>query len=528
MSHEWWKTAVIYQIYPRSFFDANGDGVGDLRGITSKLDYVASTLGVGAIWISPFLTSPMADFGYDVSDYVDVDPTFGTLDDFDELVATAHRLDLRVVIDWVPNHSSSDHPWFVESRSSRESPKRDWFVWRDPAPDGAEPNNWISVFGGPAWTYDETTGQYYLHSFLSEQPDVNWRNPETKDAMLDTLRFWLDRDVDGFRMDVVHFVMKDPEYRSNPELEERRPGYKDLGEYDRLVHLHDRGHPDIHPLCREMRLILDEYSADQPRFSVGEIHLTDWDEWAAYYGDDDELHMPFNFALVQGDWTAGWARHIVDSLEAAIPDRAWPNYVLGNHDEIRIATRLGDARARMATLMLLTLRGTPTLYYGDEIGMLQADIPPDEQQDPWGRRHPGLGRDGCRTPMQWTDEPGARFSERTAWLEPVDPRADRNVAAQLADPESMLNFTRDLLAMRNGSEALTIGSYEAIDVGRTSVFAYRRTYGDAQMTILLNFGDEHVRVPAQGELVLSTRHDHPGPMDGAIDLEALGGVVTSL
>ena len=294
-------------------------------------------------------------------------------------------------------------------------------MWKDPAPDSSEPNNWISVFSGPAWTYDYRTDQYYLHSFLAEQPDLNWRNEETREAMLDTLRFWLRRGVDGFRLDACHFAMKDPEYRSNPVRERPEHGYKNLGEYDRLVHLHDRGHPDIHGLFREVRAVLDEFSTERPRFSVGEIHL-EGEEWAAYYGDGDQLHMPYHFGLLYGDWTAAWAREVVESQEAVLPAGAWPNYVLGNHDEIRIATRYGERRARLATLMLLTLRGTPTLYYGDELGMIQADIPPEEQQDPWGKRQPGLGRDGCRTPMQWTAGPKGGFHDRPAVARHCRPR----------------------------------------------------------------------------------------------------------
>ena len=299
MQYEWWHEAVIYQIYPRSFMDSNGDGIGDLAGIASKLDYLAGPLGIDAVWISPFYTSPMADFGYDVADYTDVDPIFGSLDDFDLLVARAHGLGLRVIVDWVPNHSSYLHPWFMESRSSRNNPKRDWYVWRDPAADGSEPNNWISVFSGPAWTYDEHTGQYYLHSFLASQPDVNWRNPETKEAMLDTLRFWLGRGVDGFRLDACHFAMKDPEYRSNPVLERPEHGYKNLGEYDRLVHLYDRGHPDIHGLFREVRAVLDEFSLDR-RGSRSARSTWRATSGPAYYGDGDELHMPYHFGMLHG------------------------------------------------------------------------------------------------------------------------------------------------------------------------------------------------------------------------------------
>ena len=526
MEPQWWHEAVIYQIYPRSFMDSNGDGIGDLAGITSKLDYLAGTLGVDAVWISPFYTSPMADFGYDVADYVDVDPIFGTLDDFDVLVARSHDLSLRVIIDWVPNHSSYLHPWFLESRSSRDNPKRDWYVWRDPAPDGSEPNNWISVFSGPAWTYDDRTGQYYLHSFLAEQPDLNWRNPETKEAMLDTLRFWLQRGVDGFRLDACHFAMKDPLYRSNPVLERPEHGYKNLGDYDRLVHLYDRGHRDIHGLFREVRAVLDEFSVDRARVSVGEIHL-EGEEWAAYYGDGDELHMPYHFGMLHGEWTAAWARQVVESQEAVLPPGAWPNYVLGNHDEIRIATRYGHRRARMATLMLLTLRGTPTLYYGDELGMVQADIPPEEQQDPWGRREPGLGRDGCRTPMQWTREPGGGFSTGRPWLATVDPDATRNVEAQLADPDSMLNLTRGLVEVRKGSCALRVGSYEAIDGLPETVFAYRRFTERETVRVYLNFGDDRVRFQAEGEVLVATRSDLSGCVDGVLTLDGLDGAVLS-
>ena len=525
MSAAWWKTAVIYQIYPRSFVDSNGDGVGDLRGVRTKLDYLADTLGVDAIWLSPFYTSPMDDFGYDVADYTDVDPIFGNMDDFDDLLETAHELGLKVIIDWVPNHSSHEHPWFVESRSSRDNPKRDWYVWRDPAPDGSVPNNWISVFSGPAWTYDEPTGQYYLHSFLPQQPDINWRNPETKEAMLHTLRFWLDRGVDGFRMDACHLIMKDPDYHSNPELEEPEPGYKDLGEYDLLVHLYDRGHPDIHPLFGEIRNVLNEYSAQGERLAVGEIHLTDWDEWASYYGDNDELHMPFNFGMVGIEWSAERARSVVDSLEGAIPARAWPNYTLGNHDEIRIATRLGAAQSRLAILMLLTLRGTPTIYYGDELGMVQAEIAAEDEQDPWGRRYPGIGRDGCRTPMQWTAEPGAGFTDSTPWLPTVDPGGTLNVATQLADPDSMLSFHRRLLATRSSSDALQVGGYSAIEGLGSDVFAYRRTTDAEVATVYLNFGNRPVEVEAEGEIMVATTLGHAGAVDGVVHLAPLEGVV---
>jgi glycosidase len=398
----WWQRGIIYQIYPRSFQDVNGDGTGDLAGIIRRLDYLSDTLGVDAIWLSPFYPSPMADFGYDVSNYVDVHPVFGDLPIFDRLVDEAHRRGLAVIIDFVPNHSSDQHPWFLESRSSRDNPRRDWYVWADAEPDGSPPNNWLSVFGGGAWEWDEATGQYYLHSFLKEQPDLNWRNPEVKQAMLDVLRFWLDRGVDGFRIDVAHLIMKDPELRDNPPNPNPPAPGAPFREYDTQLHLYDKGHADVHAAFRDIRKLLDEYSVERPRMAVGEIHEFDWPVWAGYYGEKlDELHLPFNFALIFGAWTAASVRAIVDGLEAALPAGAWPDYVLGNHDVHRIATRVGPQQARLAMMLLLTLRGTPTLYYGDEIGMQDVEVPPDMVQDPFEKNVPGLGlgRDPERTPM---------------------------------------------------------------------------------------------------------------------------------
>ncbi len=509
--------------------DANGDGIGDLDGITAKIDYLVDTLGVDAIWVSPFNKSPMADFGYDVSDYTDVDPIFGDLDAFDRLVARCRESGLRLIVDWVPNHSSSEHPWFGESRSSRDNAKRDWYTWADPAPDGGPPNNWIAVFGGPAWQYDELTGQYYLHSFLASQPDLNWRNEGLKAAMLDTLRFWLDRGVDGFRMDVVHFAMKDPELRDNPVFDAPETLARSLGEYDKLVHLYDRGHPDIHPMLREVRAVLDQAEAGSgsAKYSVGEIHLLDWDEWASYYGaSNDELHMPYNFAFVSGPWTAEWARNNVEELEAALPEGAWPNYVLSNHDEHRLVSRLGWDRSALAILMLLTLRGTPTLYYGDEIGMLQADIPPERQQDPWGRRVAELGRDGERTPMQWDASPEAGFTQPGVepWLPIVDPDRLHNVAAQLGVAGSRLEFHRRLLALRKLSPALQLGDYQTIPDVPEHVFAYRRTFDDEVLSVFLNMGEGPVELDVSGTILLGTDPARVGAIE-SLRLQGLEGVI---
>lgn len=518
---QWWQTGVIYQIYPRSFMDANGDGVGDLAGIIDKLAYLSETLGVDAIWLSPFYPSPMADFGYDVSNYCDVDPLFGDLATFDQLVEAAHGHGLKVIIDIVPNHTSDQHPWFVASRRSREDAKRDWYVWADPGADGGPPNNWLSVFGGPAWTLDEATGQYYLHSFLKEQPDLNWRNPAVKAAMFDVYRFWLDRGVDGFRIDVAHYIMKDPELRDNPpnpNAAAEAKLFKNMGEYGNWIHVNDKGHPDVHGVYRELRSILDEYSAAAPRMMVGEIHEFDLEKWAAYYGDgrNDELHQPFNFALIGVPWDAQEVRRRVDMMNAAVPPWGWPSNVLGNHDEHRLASRFGVENTRAAAMLLLTLRGTPTLYYGDEIGMTDVAIPPELEQDPWGINMPGmgLGRDPERTPMQWSDAAHAGFSApETAqtWLPVAPDAAYVNVATELAEPSSILNFYRELLHLRRETPALQVGAYRSLTTNTRSCFVYMREMPGLRVVIALNFTDKGQMVDSglsgEATILLSTRGD---------------------
>ncbi len=523
---KWWQTGVVYQVYPRSFQDTDGDGVGDLAGITSRLDYLAGTLGVDAIWISPFYPSPMDDFGYDVADYCDVDPLFGTLADFDALLAAAHDRGLRVIVDWVPNHTSDRHPWFTASRSSRDDPRRDWDVWRDPRPDGSPPNNWLSVFGGPAWTLDQATGQYYLHSFLRSQPDLDWRNPAVQEAMFDTVRFWMDRGVDGLRIDVAHFIMKDPELRDNPPAPAGHAGdFKDMGPYESQLHLYDKGHPDVHRVFRDLRALLDSYDGD--RFAIGEIHVFEWDRWAAYYGDDlDELHMPYNFSLVWAPWQSAEFRRRVDGMEAALPAGAWPNHVLGNHDEDRLVGRFGPARARVAAMLLLTLRGTPTIYYGDEIGMPQVAIPPGRERDPWGIRVPGKGRDGCRTPMQWSGAAGHGFTVPGVepWLPFSADAADRHVAAQLDDDRSELALHRALLALRRDEAALHAGSYRPIDGCPDGVFGYEREQDGQRLAVWLNFTGEEREVGG-GPVLLSTHLDRRGGGDGPLRLRPDEGVI---
>ena len=519
LAFPWWKQGVIYQIYPRSFQDSNGDGTGDLRGIINRLDYV-SWLGVDAIWLSPFYPSPMADFGYDVADYCDVDPLFGTLDDFDALVTEAHERGIRLIIDYVPNHSSDQHPWFLESRSSKNNPKRDWYVWKDPKPDGSPPNNWTAVFGGPAWTLDETTGQYYNHSFLPQQPNLNWRNPDVKDAMLDILRFWLDRGVDGFRFDVAHHVLKHPEYADNPVAEGVHAFGKGMGDYDAQVHVNDRWHPDLHELNREVRILIDSYSTPgNEKFMVGETHEYDPVKWATLFGpDNDEMHMPGNFGLLHNEWSAKAVRAHVEGIEAATPPGGWPNYVLSNHDDPRTATRVGSNQAEVAMMLLLTLRGTPTIYNGEELGMQDVAIPADRVRDPFGLRVPGLGlgRDPQRTPMQWDASPHAGFTPEDVepWLPLEDVHSTRNVEVEKADPKSILNLTNELLALRKSHPALAIGAYEAIDGLPEACYVYTRTHGNQRLLVALNLtNDEHqfmLPYTGTGLVITSTGKDRTG------------------
>lgn len=491
----WWQAATIYQIYPRSFADSDGDGIGDLRGIADRLDYLVD-LGIDAIWISPIYPSPMADFGYDVADYTGIDPRFGTLADFDALLAKAHAAGIRVLLDFVPNHSSDQHPWFIESRSSRDNAKRDWYIWRDPAPDGGPPNNWISDFGGPAWTFDPATGQYYSRAFLPEQPDLNWRNPDVQAAMLAAMRFWFDRGVDGFRIDVQWHMVKHAAFPDNPPNPDFREG---MGDMHRVLQLHSTDQPEVHAIGTAMRQQADEFGA----VLVGEIYLP-IPKLMTYYGTPDApgVHLPFNFQLIEAKWDAAELAARIVEYEAALPEGGWPNWVLGNHDRPRIATRVGTEQARVAAMLLLTLRGTPTLYQGDELGLTDARVPPDKVQDPRELREPGLGlgRDPVRTPLPWDASGG--FTTGDPWL-PIDPaHLPHNAAAQAADPASMLTFYRRLLALRRATPALATGPIDDVRADG-DVLSYRR----GSYRIVLNLSDHPAAIAvAPGQLVLST-HD---------------------
>lgn len=505
----WWHAGVIYQVYPRSFQDSDGDGVGDLAGIRSRLGYLAE-LGIDAIWLSPVFPSPMADFGYDVADYCGIDPLFGDLAGFDRLLTEAHALGLRVLLDFVPNHTSDQHPWFVESRSSRDNPRRDWYFWRDPAPGGGPPNNWTSDMGGSAWAFDEGTGQYYLHAFLREQPDLNWRHPAVRAAMEAVLRFWFDRGVDGFRVDVLWHCIKAEGLPDNPLNPDYHPAQ---GDKHRVLQTHSANRPEIHELAAGLRRIAD---ACGNRLLVGEIFLP-LPELVRYYGTDSApgVHLPFNFRLLEAAWDASGIAQWIAEYEAALPPGAWPNWVMGSHDAPRLAARLGEAQARVAAMLLLTLRGTPTLYQGDELGIGEVAIPPDAVRDPQDLRQPGLGlgRDRARTPMAWDDTPHAGFSTAAPWL-PLHPDWPlRNVAAQDRDPASLLALYRRLLALRRTRPALALGEIHLLP-GGPDVLCFERRRGTERLLVALNFAPAPRAMPvvdgaAVGRPLLSTLANLP-------------------
>jgi len=536
---EWWRSAVFYEIYVRSFQDSNGDGVGDLQGIIQRLDYLndgtPNSLGVDALWLTPINPSPMFDFGYDVRDYRDVDPLFGSLHDLDELISAAHRRNIRIIFDLVPNHTSHLHPWFRASRQSRTDPKRDWYVWRDPQDGGHPPNNWASVFGGPAWTLDPTTGQYYLHSFLAEQPDLNYRNPDVVEAMEDVIRFWLERGVDGFRVDVIHKLLKDPHLRDNPRPapDEEHP----VRHYGGLVHVHDEDHPEVHDVIRRWRRILNGYGA---RTMVGEVYLLDPKRVAQYYGDgNDELPLAFNFSFMWSAWDADAFRAQVDGVEGVLPPCAQPTYVLSSHDAPRHRTRFDDpqwgaARARLAAMLLLTLRGTPFLYYGEEIGMRDVPIPPQRICDPVGKRFAPLGRDPERTPMQWSAAPGAGFSGAAdTWLPIAADFAACNVAAQVDDPDSLLSLYRRLIWYRKTAPALSEGGYQSLDAP-PDTFVFLRRHRTQHLLVALNFAGEPRRLQVDGwtsgQLAISTearRTPRRLPLNH-VELDPVEGIIVEL
>jgi alpha-glucosidase len=526
-ARKWWQKGAIYQIYPRSFQDSNGDGIGDLNGIISRLDYL-QWLGIDAIWISPIYPSPMADFGYDVADYTDIHPMFGTLADFDRLVGEAHRRDLKVILDFVPNHTSDQHPWFVESRASRENAKRDWYIWRDPAQDGGPPNNWISNFGGSAWEFDEATGQYFYHAFLPEQPDLNWRNPDVREAMYDVLRFWFDRGVDGFRIDVLWHLIKDDAFTDNPP----NPRFKEgMAPVWSLLQTYTTDRPEVFEIVADMRRIADSYG---DRVLIGEIYLP-IDRLVAYYGQNgDGAHLPFNFHLLLTRWTAPALHALIEKYEGALPAGGWPNWVLSNHDRPRVASRVGPEKARIAAMLLLSLRGTPTLYYGDELGMEDGVIAPGQVQDPLERRVPGfgIGRDPARTPMRWDSSENAGFSAAPPWLPVAADYVASNVEAQRGDPASILSLYKELLRLRRAEKALSVGAYRS-EHADDDTLVFSRSHDGVTWLAAFNFAAEKRTVQLPGanpavEIALSTLMDRAGVESDYVELRPYEAVLGRL
>ena len=485
--HAWWQHAVFYEVYPRSFQDTNGDGLGDLNGVTSRLDYLQD-LGVDAIWLTPCFPSPQVDFGYDVADYRAIDPQFGTLPDFDRLVAEGRRRQIRVLLDLVLNHTSDQHPWFKDARSSRQAPKRDWYVWRDGKGPGLPPCNWQALFGGPAWTLDPATGQYYYHFFYRQQPDLNWRNPQVHDEMLDITRWWYQRGVAGFRLDAMDNVFEDPGLTDNPVL----PGRNPLGDPN-MANVHNYKLPEGHGLLRDLRVAADASGA----VLIGETYTDSTEELKAYYGNGhDELQMPMGHMLAMaGTLDAAEFRRRIDATAAT---GFWPVWVLDNHDLARSATRFGDglhddAIAKVLGTLLLTLRGTPILYYGEELGMVNNDPRRREDvRDPlallgWPR---AKKRDGERTPMQWDATPKAGFTTGRPWLAIPPSAATRNVETELKDPGSVLVFHRELIALRREQPALREGDYHALNTDNPKVLSYLRTYRDQAVLVVVNLSAE--------------------------------------
>jgi alpha-glucosidase len=525
----WWQSGIIYQVYPRSYQDSNNDGVGDLKGIIQRLDYL-QWLGITAIWISPIYPSPMADYGYDISDYTGIHSLFGSMDDFDELLQAAHKRNIKIVLDLVPNHTSDQHPWFLESRSSKDNPKRNWYIWKDALPDGHPPNNWLSVFGGTAWEWDATTGQYYYHAFLKEQPDLNWRNPEVRKAMMDVMRFWLEKGVDGFRVDVMWHMIKDEQLRDNPVNHDYQTH---MATYEQVLPVYSTDQPEVHDIVHEMRRVLDGFNE---RMMIGEIYLP-INKLVTYYGIDNKgAHLPFNFMLVSLPWDARRIATAIGEYEGALPDNAWPNWVLGNHDQPRITSRVGFHQSKVAAMLLLTLRGTPTIYYGDELGMRDVPIPFNEVQDPQGLNMPdkNLSRDPARTPMQWSDTEYAGFSAIKPWLRLSSTYKRVNVAVQKDDPYSHLTLYRRLIQLRQSEPSLMWGDYKPIHADQQALAYIRQAPGEKAFLIVLNLSHRPCYLniqhrPISGTIILSTATELEGAhVTARMQLSGDEGIIVEL
>jgi alpha-glucosidase len=508
-SYAWWQRGVIYQIYPLSFQDTDGDGRGDLPGIFARLEYL-TWLGVDAVWIGPIYCSPMADFGYDISDFTDVDPVFGSLADFDRLVTALHARNIRVLLDFVPNHTSHRHPWFLESRSSRDHPKRDWYVWAEPAPDGGPPNNWLSRFGGSAWEWDPATGQYYYHAFLKEQPDLNWRNPHVRAAMADVLRFWLRRGVDGFRIDAAAVLAEDELLRDDPPNPEAHAGTPPP---ERFTRVYSDCRPEVLEWLGELRAVVEEFP---DRVLLGEVD-TSSDRICRFYGDREcpILHAPLNYRLLDTPWEAQAITAMIEDYLSILPPDAWPNWVIGSHDKPRVARRIGADQARVAAMLLFTLPGTPIFYAGDELGLCGVSIPSEHSRDPFERHVPGYGlnRDPERAPMLWDASRNAGFTTGTPWLPVAQDYARCNVAAERADPRSILHLYRQLIMLRHAEPPLAVGGCQP-QGNRDGLIAYLRTSADRRLLVVVNLGAQSQTYDlgghGSGRVMLSTYLDRKG------------------
>jgi alpha-glucosidase len=527
----WWNNAVLYQIYIRSFQDSDGDGIGDLEGIRRWLDHLrgpSGALDVDAIWITPFNPSPMADFGYDVSDYTGVHPMFGDLKVFYRLLADCHARGLKLIVDFVPNHCSIEHPWFVESRSSRDNPKRDWFVWRDPAPDGGPPNNWKAMFGGDSWEFDPTTGQYYYHHFLASQPDLNWRNPDVRVAMYDAMRFWLDRGVDGLRVDAVQTLTENEALVDNPPAEGPNIKAKAGSEFASQQHINDIDWPDNIAIVREFHEVVREYP---DRLLLGEVYILEHERMVRYYAGGQGFDLCFNFLHANMPWDARAFRHAIETLQTVLPGDARIANVLSSHDESRIATRFGPERVRAAAILLFGLRSMTTIYQGDELGMPDGVIPPDRLQDPFALAGRGLSRDPARTPMQWDfNDAHAGFSTAEPWLPIASNDPGMAVTAQRDDPASNLTLYRDLIAYKQSSEALRDGSQTFLDDVPAGVLGILRDSGNQQAVLFVHMGESRCEITGwNGRIAIASDRNRDGEtVTGILSLEPNDAVLIAL
>lgn len=520
VSRVWWKEAVVYEILIASFQDSNGDGIGDLPGITQQLDYLRE-LNVGALWLSPFYKTELFDAGYDVSDYYDVDPRFGTLDDFKRLLEQAHRREIRIIIDYVPNHTSHKHPWFLKSRQSRDNPYRDYYLWSDPASDGGAPNNWLNRFGRSAWTFDDATGQYYFGTFAPEQPDLNWRNPAVVEEMFSVLRFWLDMGVDGIRVDAMAHLVKDRRLRRNP----RDPYYNDQQDpSNKVERFYSQNQPELLRVIFDMKQVISHYP---DRVFMGEVFLNA-EQISIYQRAGADLLL--STSMLQGQFDPVHLQLNIDHLEATTAQDAWPARASGDHDLKRLASRIRPEHWRMAALLQLTVRGTPTMYYGEELGLKDSDVPPEKMMDPSGRDNPRYSRDPFRLPMPWTDGPYAGFSNVEPWLPLDEDTISKNVAAQEKDPESLLHFYRRIMKLRAATDCLKIGDYTPLDAPE-NVLAFRRGDENSGMLVALNFRERPVAWPLGGkraQVIFSTHARSYGGSQEDLMIEPNEGVIFQL